>query len=147
MRKGYALFVNHYDRSLDSKHRVVLPAKFRSKLGERVYLAQQDNSLAVYSEEAFAEVSQRLLDQVRNHNGDPQARLAFASSTVEIEIDSAGRITIPQRLREFANLKDDVIVAGALSHVEIWDQSTFEALQATLTGVVQEQFRAGGTIN
>ncbi len=126
---------------------MVLPARFRADLGARVYLGQQGSSLAVYSEEAFVETSQRLLDQVRNQEIDPQLRLAFAANTVEIEIDSAGRITIPQRLRELANLTGDVIVAGALSHVEIWDQATYEALQSTLTDVVQEQFKAGGTIN
>jgi len=47
------MFVNHYEHSLDSKNRLVLPAKFRGKLGDRVYLALQDNSLAVYSETAF----------------------------------------------------------------------------------------------
>ena len=141
------MFVNHYEHSLDSKHRLVLPAKFRSKLGERVYLAQQGNSLGVYSEAAFAETSQRLLDQVRSGETDPQVRLAFAASTVEIDIDSAGRITIPQRLRDFANLTGEVIVAGALTHVEIWDRTAYEAVEATLTNVVQEQFKSGGTIN
>jgi len=141
------VFVNKYDRSLDSKHRLVLPAKFRAKLGERVYLAQQGSSLAVYSEEMFGEVSQRLLDQVRDREIDPQTRLGFAANTVEIEFDSAGRLTIPQRLRELANLKSDVVVAGALTHVEIWDQEAFEAIDETLSNVVEEQFKAGGIIN
>ena len=141
------MFVNHYEHSLDSKNRLVLPAKFRGKLGDRVYLARQDNSLGVYSETAFAETGQRLLDQVRSGEIDPQARLAFASSTVEIEIDSAGRITIPQKLREYADLTGDVIVAGALTHVEIWDREAYESMEGTLSDVVQEQFKAGGTIN
>lgn len=145
--RGETLFVNHYEHSLDSKHRLVLPAKFRGKLGDRVYLAPQDNSLAVYSEPAFEEVSDRLLAQVRAGEVDPQTRLAFASNTVEIEIDSAGRITIPQRLREYADLSGDVIVAGALTHVEIWSHDTFHLMETDLANVVHEQFKAGGTIN
>lgn len=141
------MFVNHYEHSLDSKNRLVLPAKFRGKLGDRVYLALQDNSLAVYSETAFGESSDRLLAQVRSGEVDPQARLAFASNTVEIEIDGAGRITIPQRLREFANLTGDVIVAGALTHVELWDRDAYLSIESALTNVVHEQFKAGGTIN
>lgn len=141
------MFVNHYEHSLDSKHRLVLPAKFRGKLGDRVYLALQDNSLAVYSETAFEEATERLLAQVRSGEVDPQTRLAFASNTVEIEIDGAGRITIPQRLREYANLTDEVIIAGALTHVELWDRNAFQSLESELTNVMQEQFKAGGTIN
>ena len=141
------MFVNQYEHSLDSKNRLVLPARFRLKLGDKVFLAPQGSSLAVYSEEAFNETFQRLLDQVRSKEIDPQARLAFAARTVEIDIDSAGRITIPQRLREFANLTDDVIVAGAYTHVEIWDREAYAAMESTLTSVIQEQFKAGGTIN
>lgn len=141
------MFVNHYEHSLDSKHRLVLPAKFRGKLGDRVYLALQDNSLAVYSETAFEEATERLLAQVRSGEVDPQTRLAFASNTVEIEIDSAGRITIPQRLREYANLTSDVIVAGALTHVELWDRDTFQVLQPSLSSVMHEQFKFGGKFN
>ncbi len=141
------MFVNHYEHSLDSKHRLVLPAKFRSELGDRVYLALQDNSLAVYSETAFEETSDRLLAQVRAGEVDPQTRLAFASNTVEIEIDGAGRITIPQRLREYANLTGDVIVAGALTHVELWDRDAYQSIEPALTNVVHEQFKAGGTFN
>jgi len=141
------MFVNHFEHSLDSKHRLVLPAKFRGKLGDRVYLAPQGSSLAVYSETAFEEVSDRLVAQVRSGEADPQTRLAFASNTVEIDIDSAGRITIPQRLREQANLTGDVIVAGALTHVELWDRDAYQSMESALTDVVHEQFKAGGRIN
>lgn len=141
------MFVNRYERSLDSKHRLVLPAKYRSHLGETVYLAQQGNSLAVYSEEAFITAGQRLLDQVRAGDIEPQARLAFASNTVEIDIDSAGRITIPQWLRESVDLTAEVIVAGALSHIEIWDRDAYESVKPALSSVVNEQFEAGGRIN
>ena len=141
------MFVNHYEHSLDSKNRVVLPARFRHALGERVYLAPQGNSLAVYSETEYAQVAERLLDQVRSGAIDPKTRLGFASSTVEVDIDSAGRITIPQRLREYAGLTDEVIVAGALTYIEIWDRAAYNEIGTDLAAVVHEQFEAGGTIN
>ena len=142
------MFVDRYERSLDSKFRIVLPKKFRMELGHRVYLARSANSLAVYSEEQFKETSQRLIDLDRQGQLDPQVRLAFAASTVAVEPDDkTGRITLPQKLRENANLTDEVIVAGVLTHVEIWDKATFEAFEETHIDVVQEQFRAGGAIN
>lgn len=142
------MFVDRYERSLDSKFRIVLPKKFRNDLGHRVYLARSDSSLAVYSEEQFYETSQRLIDLDRQGLLAPQVRLAFGASSVSVEPDDkTGRITIPQKLREYANLTNEVIVAGVLTHVEIWDKATFEALEQTHINVVQEQFRAGGAIN
>jgi len=141
------LFVDHFEHSLDSKHRLVLPASFRKKLGERVYLAPQDNSLGVYSVEAFEAVANRLLDQVRAKEADQQTALAFASKTVDTAIDKAGRITIPERLRSFASLTDDVIVAGVITHVQIWDRQSYEAQQERFDDVVVQQFQSGGAIN
>ena len=141
------MFVNHYEHSLDSKNRVVLPAKFRNSLGDRVYLAPQDNSLAVYSEAEFRRVTERLLDLVHAGELDPMTRRGFAANTVEVELDTAGRITIPARLREYARLENDVVINGALTYIEIWNRSAFEAMEQELAAVVQEQFRAGGKIN
>ena len=139
-------FVNHYEHSVDGKGRVVLPAKFRTSLGDRVYLAPQDNSLAVYSETEYAAVIERLLDRVRAGELDPKARRGFAMNSVEVDIDSAGRITIPVRLREYANLTGDVIVNGMFTYVEIWDRETFETAAPEFSAAVHEQFQAGGTI-
>lgn len=140
------VFVNHYEHSLDSKGRIVLPAKFRHQLSERVYLAPQDGSLAVFSEDAYMEVAQRLQDQVRRGETDPMTRRGFAANTVEVELDNAGRITIPSRLREFAQLTDEVVVNGALNYIEIWNKSAFDDMRDQLDAVLLEQFKAGGTI-
>ena len=142
------MFVDQYERSLDSKFRIVLPKKFRVELGHRVYLARADSSLAVYSEEQYEQTSQRLIDKDRANELPPRTLLTFAASTVSVEPDDkTGRITIPPALREYANLTDEVIVAGVLTHVEIWDKATFEALEEEHLNVVQEQFRAGGSFN
>ncbi len=142
------MFVDNYERSLDSKFRIVLPKKFRLALGPQVFLARSDNSLAVYSEEQFRETSQRLIDLDRAGEIPRQVRLAFAASTVSVEPDDkTGRITLPQKLREYANLTDEVIVAGVLTHVEIWDKAAFEALEESHIDVVQQQFEAGGSFN
>jgi len=141
------LYVNHFEHSLDSKHRVVLPATFRKKLGETVYLAPLANSLGVYSVEEFTALRDRLLGQVRAEETDGRMSLALASLTVEIDIDKAGRITIPERLRTFASLTDEVVVAGAFTHVQIWDRDTFQSQQSQFDDVVIQQFQNGGTIN
>ncbi len=44
----------------------------------------------------------------------------------ELEFDAQGRIRIPQYLREFAGLKKEVVVAGSLNRVEIWDRQIYE---------------------
>ena len=47
------------------------------------------------------------------------------SGAVEAEIDSAGRILIPEFLKEFAGLKDKVVLAGVHTRVEVWDEKAW----------------------
>ena len=142
------MFVDQYERSLDSKFRIVLPKKFRVALGHRVFLARANNSLAVYSEDQYMENAQRLIDKDRAKELAPGTRLAFAASTVSVEPDDkTGRITLPPALRQHANLTNEVIVAGAFTHIEIWDKATFRAQEAEHLNVVQELFIAGGDFN
>ena len=92
-------------------------------------------------------MANRLLDQVRAKEADPQTAVAFASKTVDTSIDKAGRITLPERLRSFANLTDEVIVAGVITHVQIWDRDRYVAMQEQFDDVVLTQFQSGGAIN
>ena len=141
-------FVGQYERSLDSKFRIVLPKKYREALGRQVYLARARNSLAVYSAAQYKENVQRLIARDRNNELTPGTRLAFGATSVSVEPDDkTGRITLPPELREHANLTNEVIVAGVLTHVEIWEKSAFEEFQAKHLNVVQEQFIAGGEFN
>ena len=116
-------------------------------LGRPGLPAPQDNSLGVYSVDEFEAVAARLLDQVRAKEAVPQTTVAFASKSVISSIDKAGRITIPERLRSYANLSDEVIVAGVLTHVQIWDRARYDAMQEEFDDVVENQFQNGGAIN
>ena len=89
-----------------------MPAKFRHQLGDRVYLARRTIPWPCTPKTAFEELATGCSTRFdRGARSDDRRWLRI--ETVEVEIDSAGRITIPARLREFANLTDDVIVNGA----------------------------------
>jgi MraZ protein len=45
---------------------------------------------------------------------------------MEAEVDSAGRILIPDHLRGFAALKSKAVVAGVANRIEIWDESAWK---------------------
>jgi len=125
-----------YDRSLDSKLRLALPRKFREELagteGTRVYITPESNrSLGLFGEEVFHDRATRLgalsggPGHVRNY-----MRLYY-SQAEQADIDSQGRIRIPERLASFAGLQQEVMLLGVHDHGEIWDRSTWEQFLAT----------------
>lgn len=121
-------FLGSYTYTLDDKGRVSLPAAFRREASDQRFVLLQvyAPSLALYPESAWKEVEERLRGLLRN---DPDARLwvlDLMSSAVEVSPDSQGRILVPSRLQEAANLEGQVLMVGAIDKVELWNPSDFE---------------------
>jgi MraZ protein len=120
-------FVGRYEHSLDTKGRVILPAKFRAPFERGGYLTEnRERCLALWTPGEFER--QMVAMQARAGEGRifrNRARL-WASNSHEVEVDRQGRMAIPARLREFAGLQGDVLVHGAIDRVELWDPATWE---------------------
>jgi MraZ protein len=110
---------------MDAKYRIVLPAKIREKLGDVVMVAAGlDNCVSLFSEEDwknFVEKTIAALDFYEDPDDRDFARLML-NSAGETPLDGMGRILLPTLLREYAQLKQDVVIAGTGDHVEIWDK-------------------------
>lgn len=128
-KDSVATFLGSYTYTLDEKGRVSLPAPFRREASEQRFVLLQvyPPALALYPEEAWREVEERLRGVVRN---DPDARLwvlSVMSNAVEVSPDAQGRILVPSKLQEAANLSGQVLMVGAIDKVELWNPSDFDA--------------------
>ncbi len=110
--------------TMDVKGRFNFPAKLRDELGGRFYAAYGlDHCVAVYSEEGWQAVRDRLMEQPSGKTKD-LARLLFSRS-VQLEPDKQGRVQIPEHLRKYANLQKELCVVGVADRVEIWDKAAW----------------------
>lgn len=121
-------FLGSYVYQLDGKGRVSLPAAFRREAPEQrfVLLQAYAPALALYPEGEWAGVEERLKELVRHQ---PEARLyvlGVMASAVEVSPDGQGRILIPSRLREQAELDGEALLVGAIDRIEIWNPERFE---------------------
>ena len=124
-------FLGEFPHSLDDKGRLILPAKFRTALeGGAVIAAGQSKCLAVYTPAAWEGVAARAQELARE-GGDriAVARTIFALAN-NVVPDRQGRVPVPQPLREYAGLDREVVVAGALTHIEIWDSARWREQRA-----------------
>jgi MraZ protein len=122
-----AQFFGTYEHSLDSKGRVILPARFRADFEHGGYLTQYlDGCLALWTPDEFSRQMQDM--QMRAASGKSERNMArlWASRTQDLEIDRQGRMVVPARMREYAELESDVLVVGAIERVELWDPSRWE---------------------
>jgi MraZ protein len=117
-----AVFVGRYEHSLDTKGRVILPAKFRGDFERGGYLTEhREGCLALWTLDEYALQLQAMQEQAsagREHRN--RARL-WAAHSHEVEVDRQGRMAIPPYLREFATLESEVLVNGAIDRIELWN--------------------------
>ncbi|ATZ16517.1 division/cell wall cluster transcriptional repressor MraZ [Entomoplasma freundtii] len=126
------MLVGSYEHTLDNKHRLTLPAKLRSKLGNLVYVSRGlENNLELRTVEEFS-LWEAELENLETFKKDARTLKRYIfSNSAELEIDSAGRIKIPQNLLDSANIQKDVFVLGVGSKIEIWDKKTYETYEKT----------------
>jgi MraZ protein len=125
------MFYGEYLHSIDRKGRIILPAKFRevskSNFIEKFFVTRGlDKCLFMFSEEEWRSQEQKFKtisftkQQARTFN-----RLYF-SGAVEIIPDRQGRILIPQYLKDFAEIKRDVMIVGISNRIEIWAKDKWQ---------------------
>ncbi len=121
------MFYGEYLHSIDTKGRIIVPAKFREDLGEKFIVTKGlDNCLFVYSLEEWSNLEAKLRDlPFTDKDVRIFTRFFFAGAT-ECEVDKQGRINIPQNLREYAKFTKDVYAIGVSTRVELWDKSRWE---------------------
>ena len=125
------MLIGEYRHSLDDKNRVSLPAKFRKELGAKVILTNGlDNCLFVFSAKQWDKFSGNLA-QLSVAQADKRKFTRFIlGGAVEAEVDSMGRVLVPDFLKSYANLKGKVVVAGIYDRAEIWNETEWEKSKA-----------------
>ena len=116
------MFLGQFEHALDPKGRVILPARYREQLEAGAYLSKAlEGCVAIYPAEEFERVAAELMEKSRRGPKERQAARTFAANASPASIDRQGRMLIPANLREFAGLEKDVVIAGSLNSVEVWD--------------------------
>jgi MraZ protein len=128
------MFLGQYQHALDDKGRLTIPAAFRDALAAGAFISQGfDRNLMVMTSTYFQQVYERINAMSIT---DPAARLLrrlILSSAYQVEVDKAGRILVPQNLRQFLGMNGEAMVIGQGEYFEIftpaeWNQQ-MQALQ------------------
>ena len=125
------MFRGRFAHTVDSKGRVSIPAGFRVELQRRSdrapILTNAHQCLYLYAHEDWTAFEQRLVGLSSVNPNYDAFRRFFISGASECSVDNQGRLLIPPVLREDADLKREVMIAGVGERIEIWDKPRFDA--------------------
>lgn len=122
------MFYGEYYHSLDAKGRLIIPAKLRELLGEKFVITKgfDPNCLSIYPMDEWEKLEEKLRNIPKNNKVGQMFVRNLTSGADYCELDKQGRILISQKLRKHAMLDKEVILAGVLERVEVWDKKRYE---------------------
>ena len=126
------MFVGEYDRSVDGNGRLALPSTFRDDLGDRCYVTRHPlGYLAITSVESFRHNAADVLGKIERGELPDSAARDFGVNSFLHAIDKQGRITLDDDTRRHAGIAvgGNVVVAGALSVLQIWRPGRFRTIR------------------
>ncbi|HBH71461.1 MAG: Protein MraZ [Parcubacteria group bacterium GW2011_GWC1_42_11] len=127
------MLIGEHTHTLDPKKRLALPVKFRKELGKKVVITHGlDNCLFVYPMKEWQKVAERLASLPMGQADTRGFGRFMLAGAVETDVDSIGRILVPDFLKEFADLKTQVAVVGVSTRVELWDEKVWREYKARI---------------
>ena len=130
--KLWDMLIGEYTHAIDLKNRISLPAKWRKFLGKKVVMTPGlDNCIFLFTEKEWSKVSGKISENASLLSADMRSFTRFMyGGAFEAEVDSIGRILIPDFLRERSSLKGKVIILGVDNRVEIWNDEAWKVYKA-----------------
>ena len=127
------MFIGEYRHTFDIKNRISLPSKFRKELGSVVVVTRGlDKCLFVYPKSVWKEEAKNIARYSMGSAAGRGFSRLMLSGAVEAELDTSGRILVPDYLKAYATLKDTSVIAGVSDRIEIWDEKSWDIYTKTI---------------
>lgn len=128
-----SLLTGEFNHSIDTKGRLIIPSKFREILGEEFVITKGlDGCLFLYPDNEWKAFENKLSTLPLANKSARMFKRHFVGSAEDGSLDKQGRVLISSPLRNFAELKKDVVLVGMLERIEIWDKDKWDANNADI---------------
>lgn len=115
------MFIGQYNTKLTAKGRAVIPSRFRNELGNSLIVCRwYEKSLSIFTLESWKKILDLAVGESLLTAPTRDTERFLLGGAYEIELDNQGRFVIPQALRVYAQIENDLVFVGLRDRVEIW---------------------------
>ena len=133
------MLTGEFNHSIDAKGRLIIPSKLRESLGEHFMITKgMDGCLFLYPDNEWKAYEEKLNTLPLTNKKARDFKRFFVGSSVDGELDKQGRVLLPSSLRTYAGLEKEVVLAGVLDKVEIWNRDAWEAHTAEVEENIED---------
>ncbi len=135
------MFIGEFQHNIDEKGRIAVPAKFRRQISSGAIITKgiDHSCLFVIPKRDWGIFAKKfaLSPNISQANSRAFARFIFSGAS-DVDLDTQGRVLIPDYLRSFAGLKKSAKIIGVYNRMEIWDETTWRQYKAKIEGSSEE---------
>jgi MraZ protein len=135
-----------YRHGVDEKRRIQIPAKWRpEETGTELTVIlwpkhQVGTCLRVLPPTQMGKLLTDL-NAMANLDGKVVLKRFIGGESVQVSLDKAGRICLPDEMAQAAGIKNEVVLVGLLDRFEIWNPERYEKVKATDAVLASEAFK------
>ena len=126
------MFIGRYYHTLEENRRLSLPKKFRQIETSWIVTRGLDGGLFLFRAANFKEELSKLEQRTFTKKAHRDFIRLMANDAQEVVADDNGRVSLPEYLTGFAQLKKEVIIVGSYSRIELWDRNLYHQYLETL---------------
>lgn len=127
------MVIGQFHGKISSKYQAAFPKKFREVLGDTLIVTQGfENSLLVVAESGWRELIEDTQGKHLTYSSARETKRFLLGGAACISLDDKGRFILPEYLRKYAQLQEDIVFLGQDTYVEIWDKQRWDAYNQEL---------------
>jgi MraZ protein len=132
------MLIGQYEASVSNKHQTALPKKFREILGRSLIITKGfEKCLIVVAKVDWKTLLEGTEGRPFTNKSTRSLQRFLLGNATDITLDDKGRFVIPEYLRKFAGVGDEIVFAGLQRFVEVWDKKAWEEHQNELNGSIE----------
>lgn len=122
-----AMFMGEYHHNLDSKGRLIIPAKFRDQIGDEIIFTRgMEGCIFGYPQAEWQKIEAKLAKLPLTQRSARKFTRLFYSGAMETEFDKQGRVNLTATLKEHADLIKKCVIVGVSNRIEIWSEDRWQ---------------------
>jgi MraZ protein len=132
------MLIGQYESKVSDKYQTALPKKFRDVLGDRLIITKGfEKCLIIVSVESWKTLLEGTEGRPFTNKNTRELQRFLLGNATDVELDSKGRFVVPEYLREFAEIKKEMVFAGIERFVEVWDKTKWNDHQENLVKEIE----------
>ena len=137
------MFYGEYEHTIDKKGRIIVPSKFRDFLKEydikKIFVTRGlDKCLFLFTEDEWKAQESKFRSVPFTKSESRKFNRLYFSGATQVECDGQGRILLPKYLKDFAEIKRDIMIIGVSNRMEIWSKELWQEYYKTSKGSYEE---------